>query len=162
MQDTFRRDPVKQPRPQFWWDVCWGTIKGKVDPISAETLIGRWRAVTKDDADEGNATRDARGPTGETIAFRYEFKADHTFETSVEIQGGLQAKLIPQLAEKHAVRGKWRVVEVGRNTLIIEFPDSKLTRAGFPAPPGKVVFETKDRCLLDADGEDATVLTRLP
>ena len=137
MQGTFRREPVKQPRPQFWWDVCWGTIKGKVDPISAETLVGRWRAVTKDDADEGNTTRDARGPTGETIAFRYEFRADHTFETSVEIQGGLQAKLIPQLAGKHAVRGKWRVVEVGRNTLTIEFPDSKLTRAGFPAPRAK-------------------------
>ena len=146
------------------WTVafCPGCAGKPLDAISAETLIGRWRAVTKDDADQGNATRDARGATGETIAFRYEFKADHTFETSVEIQGGLQAKLIPQLAERHAVRGKWRVVEVGRNTLIIEFPDSNLTRAGFPAPRGKVIFETKDRCLLDPDGEDAMVLTRLP
>src|SRR5437870_5529604 len=93
-----------------------GCARKPLEAISAETLVGRWRAVTKDDADEGNATRDARGPTGETIAFRYEFKANHTFETSVEIQGGLQAKLVPQLAGKHAVRGKWRVVEVGRNT----------------------------------------------
>jgi hypothetical protein len=141
---------------------CPGCVGKPLDPISAETLIGRWRAVTKDDADKGNATRDARGATGETIAFRYEFKADHTFETSVEIQGGLQAKLVPQLAGKHAVRGKWSVIEVGRDTLIIEFPDSKLTRAGFAAPRIKVVFETKDRCLFDADGEDAMVLTRLP
>ena len=113
-----------------------GCARKPLDPISGETLIGRWRAVTKDDADEGNATRDARGPTGETIAFRYEFKADHTFETSVEIQGGLQAKLMPQLAGKHAVRGKWSVVEVTRDTLIIEFPDSKLTAPALP-PAGQ-------------------------
>src|SRR5207237_8757199 len=57
--------------------------------VSPETLIGRWRAVTKDDADEGNATRDARTPTGETVAFRYEFKADHTFEMSGALKGGM-------------------------------------------------------------------------
>ena len=52
---------------------CAGKALG---PVSAETLIGRWRALTKGDADEGNATRDARTPTGEIVAFRYEFRAD--------------------------------------------------------------------------------------
>src|SRR5438132_5982467 len=44
-------------------------------------------SVTKGDADEGNATRAARTPTGETVAFRYEFRADHTFQMSVEVTG---------------------------------------------------------------------------
>jgi hypothetical protein len=146
------------------WTVafCPGCARKPLDPISAETLIGRWRAVTKDDADQGNATRDARGPTGETIAFRYEFKADHTFEMSAEVKGGLQTKLVPQLAGKHTAGGKWSVVEVGRNTLTVELPDSRFTGAGIPAPRIKVVFTTKDQCLFDADGDDALVLTRLP
>jgi len=146
------------------WTVafCLGCTGKPLDAISAETLIGRWRAVTKQDADQGNATRDARGATGETIAFRYEFKADHTFEMSTEIKGGLQTKLLPQFAGKHAARGTWNVVEVGRNTLTVEFPDPRYTGAGIPAPRIKVVFTTKDQCLFDADGDDALVLTRLP
>ena len=122
---------------------CPGCARKPLDPINAGTLIGRWRAVTKDDADEGNATHDARGATGETIAFRYEFKADHTFAMSSDITGGLQAKLVPQLAGKHTARGKWSVVEVGCDTLIVELSAPRPTGAGIPAPRIKVVFETR-------------------
>ena len=142
--------------------VCSVGCTGKsLDPISAETLIGRWRAVTKGDADEGNVIRDARTPTGETVAFRYEFKADHSYETSVELTGGLMP-LMPQVAGKHAVRGTWNVVKVGRDTLIVELPNPELAAAGVPAPRVKVVFQTKDRCVYNADSDEAMVLTRLP
>jgi hypothetical protein len=145
-----------------WIVVCLVGCTGKsLDPIKAETLIGRWRAVTKDDADEGNATRDASTPSGETVAFRYEFKPDHTYETSVELTGGLMP-LMPQVAGKHAVRGTWNVVEVGRDTLTVELPDPKLAAAGFPAHQVKVVFQTKDRCVFNAGSAEAMVLTRLP
>ena len=139
-----------------------GCAGKSLSQVSAETLIGRWRAVTKDDADEGNATRDARTPTGETVVFRYEFKADHTFEMSAELKGGMLPRLTPQLAGKHAVRGTWNVVEVSRDTLTVELPDPKLTAAGFPATRVKVVFQTPDRCLFGADSDAAMVLTRLP
>ena len=146
----------------FWIVVYSVGCAGKsLDPISAETLIGRWRAVTKDDADEGNATRDAHTPTGETVAFRYEFKADHSYQTSVEITGGLMS-LMPQFAGKHAVQGTWNVVEVGRDVLTVELPNLKLAAAGFPAIRVKVVFQTRDRCVFNADSEEALVLTRLP
>jgi hypothetical protein len=142
--------------------VCSVGCAGKsLDPISAETLIGRWRAVTKDDADEGNATRDAHTPSGETVAFRYDFKADHRYETSVELTGGLMS-LMPQVAGKHAVQGTWNVVEVGRDTLTVELPNPELAASGFPAPRVKVVFQTKDRCVFNADSAQAMVLTRLP
>jgi hypothetical protein len=144
-----------------WTVVCSVGCAGKsLDPISAETLIGRWRAVTKDDADEGNATRDAHTPTG-TVAFRYEFKADHSYETSVELTGGLMP-LMPQVAGKHIVRGAWNVVEVGRDTLTVELPKPELAAAGFPPYRVKVVFQTKDRCVFNADSAEAMVLTRLP
>ena len=139
-----------------------GCAGKSLSQVSAETLIGRWRAVTKDDADEGNATRDARTPTGETVAFRYEFGADHTFEMSVELKGGMLPQVAPQLAGKHAARGTWNVVEVSRDTLTLELADPKLTRAGLPAPRVKVVFQTPDRCLFDAESDEAMVLTRLP
>jgi hypothetical protein len=42
-----------------------GCAGKSLGPVSAETLVGRWGAVTKGDADKGNATRDARTPTGE-------------------------------------------------------------------------------------------------
>jgi hypothetical protein len=145
-----------------WIVVCSVGCAGKsLDPISAETLIGRWRAVTKVDADEGNATRDAQTPTGETVAFRYDFNADHSYETSMELTGGLMP-LMPQVAGKHAVRGTWSVVEVGRDTLTVELPNPKLAAAGYPAFRVKVVFQTKDRCVFDADRAEAMVLTRLP
>jgi hypothetical protein len=145
-----------------WIMVCSVGCTGKsLDPIKAETLIGRWRAVTKDDADEGNATRDAHTPSGETVAFRYEFKPDHSYEMSVELTGGLMSRM-PQVAGKHAVRGTWNVVDVGRDTLSVELPDPKLAAAGFPAYRVKVVFQTKDRCVFNADSAEAMVLTRLP
>jgi|GEM_PF-4677980 len=81
---------------------------------------------------------------------------------SSEMKGGLQTRLVPQFAGKHAVGGKWSVVEVRGNTLTIEFSDARFAGAGIPAPRIKVLFTTKDRCLLDADGEDAMVRTRLP
>ena len=145
-----------------WIVVCSvGCTRKSLDPIKAETLIGRWRAVTKDDADEGNATRDAHAPSGETLAVRYDFKPDHSYETSVEITGGLMP-LMPQVAGKHIVRGAWNVVEVGRDTLTVELPDPKLAAAGVPAYRVKVVFQTKDRCVFNADSAEAMVLTRLP
>ena len=144
-----------------WILVCPVGCAGKsLDPISAETLIGRWRAVTKDDADEGNATRDAHTPTG-TVAFRYDFKADHSYESSVELTGGLMP-LMPQVAGKHAVKGTWKVVGVGRDTLTVELPNPKMVAAGFPAYRVKVVFQAKDRCVFNADSDEAMVLTRLP
>jgi hypothetical protein len=129
------------------------------DTISAETLIGRWQAVTKADADEGNATRDRRTLTGETIAFRDEFRADHTFVMSVEVTGGLMAD---QVAAKHAARGTWKVVELGRDSLTIELSDSRLSGVDFPKTRVRVVFQTKDRCVFNADSEEAMVLTRIP
>ena len=145
----------------FWIVVCSaGCARKSLDPISAETLIGQWRAVTKHDADEGNATRDARTPTGETVAFRYEFRADGSYESSVELTGGL----VPNApwAGKQAVRGTWNVVELERDTLTIEVSDPKLAEAGLPAFRVKVVFQTKDRCVFGADSAEAMVLTRLP
>jgi hypothetical protein len=145
----------------FWIMVSSVGCAGKShDPISAETLIGRWRAVTKEDADEGNATRDAHTPTG-TVAFRYDFKADHSYESSVELTDGLMP-LMPQVAGKHSVRGTWNVVEVARDTLTVELPNAELAAAGFPASRVKVVFQTKDRCVFNADSAEAMVLTRLP
>jgi hypothetical protein len=141
--------------------VCSVGCAGKsVDPISAETLIGRWRAVPKPEADEGNATRDAHAPSGETLAVRYDFKPDHSYETSVEITGGLMP-LMPQVAGKRTVRGTWNVVEVGRDTLTVELLDSELAAAGDRASRVKVLFQTKDRCVFDADSAEAMVLTRL-
>jgi hypothetical protein len=145
-----------------WIVVCSVGCAGKsADPISADTLIGRWRAVTKDDAEEGNATRDAHTPSGETVAFRHDFKADHSYESSVELTGGL-TPLMPQVAGKHAVRGTWNVVKVGRDTLIVELPNPELAAAGFPAFRVKVVFQNKDRCVFNTDSAEAMVLTRLP
>jgi hypothetical protein len=144
-----------------WIVVCsLGCSRKSLDPFGSETLIGRWRAVTKDDADQGNANQDARTPSG-TVAFRYEFKADHSYQTSVEITGGLMS-LMPQFAGKHAVQGTWNVVEVGRDVLTVELPNLKLAAAGFPAIRVKVVFQTRDRCVFNADSEEALVLTRLP
>jgi hypothetical protein len=145
-----------------WIVVCSAGCAGKsLDPISAEILIGRWRAVTKADADEGNVNRDVRTPSGETVAFRYDFKADHSYESSVHLTGGLMP-LMPQVAGKHAVRGTWNVVEVRRDTLTVELPDPELAAAGIPAPRIRVVFQTKDRCVFNADSAEAMVLTRLP
>jgi hypothetical protein len=95
------------------------------------------------------------------VAFRYEFKADHSYETSSEITGGM-IPLVPQLGAKHAVRGTWNVVGVGRDTLTVELPNPKLAAAGVPAYRVKVVFQTKDRCVFHADSAEAMVLTRLP
>jgi hypothetical protein len=112
----------------------------------------------------GSTPCDPRCPHADrrTVAFRYEFKADHTFEMSVELKGGMLPRLTPQLAGKHAVRGTWNVVEVSRDTLTVELPDPKLTAAGLPATRVKVVFQTPDRCLFGADSDEAMVLTRLP
>src|SRR5205807_10581972 len=77
----------------FWIVVCSaGCARKSLDPISAETLIGQWRAVTKHDADQGNATRDARTPTGETVAFRYEFRADGQLRKLRGVDGRLGAQ----------------------------------------------------------------------
>ena len=145
-----------------WIVACTVGCAGKsLGPISAETLIGRWRAVTKVDAEEGNATRDFQTRTGETVAFRYDFKVDHSYESSVELTGGLMP-LMPQVAGKHAVKGTWKVVGVGRDTLTVELPNPKMVAAGFPAYRVKVVFQAKDRCVFNADSDEAMVLTRLP
>jgi hypothetical protein len=69
---------------------------------------------------------------------------------------------MPQVAGKHAVRGTWNVVEVGRDTLTVEIAKSELAAAGLPAYRAKVVFQTKNRCMFDADSAEAMVLTRLP
>src|SRR5258708_27569761 len=115
-----------------------GCSKKSMGPISGDTLVGRWRAVTKGDADEGNAIRDARSPTGETVAFRFEFRADCSFEESAEMTGGLAEVAMPRLLGKHVVRGTWTVVEVEGDTLIIELPDPKLKEGGFPNPRLKI------------------------
>jgi hypothetical protein len=75
---------------------------------------------------------------------------------------GRMLPLPPQLAGKHAVRGTWNVVEVSRDTLTVELRDPKLTAAGLPATRVKVVFQTTECCLFDADSDEAMVLTRLP
>jgi hypothetical protein len=138
-----------------------GCAGKKTPPITAETLMGRWRAVTKPDADEGNARRDVRTPTGETVAFRYDFRADHSFEMSVEITGGLTSKLTPQLAGKRGTRGTWKVLTVEGSTMTVELTTSQLAGANVQPSPIKVVFKSKDQCLFDAESEEAMMLTRL-
>jgi hypothetical protein len=70
--------------------------------------------------------------------------------------------LMPQVAGKHAVRGTWNFAKVGRDTLTVELPDPKLTAAGFPAYRARAVFQTRDRCVFNAECDEAMVLTRLP
>ena len=58
-----------------------GCAGKSLGPVSAETLIGRWRALTKGDADEGNATRDARTPTPPDYT-RLKYSSDATIAPS--------------------------------------------------------------------------------
>jgi hypothetical protein len=120
--------------------------------VTPETLIGRWSALPKDVADEEPGTRDSTGALGETIAFRWEFRADHTLSTSADVKSGL----IPMPEVHGGVTATWKVLKFQGNTLTIEMPKEGMR------PRATVVFESKDKCILDCGEGEILVLTRLP
>jgi hypothetical protein len=120
--------------------------------VDSPTLVGRWSGVPKDVADGFPDAQEVKGPAGEIARFRWEFKNDQTYKTSVEAKVGNTS----QLDRRGSVKGTWRVVEIRGNTLTIELPVQDLR------PRVKVVFESKDRCLLDQGDGEVFVLTRLP
>jgi hypothetical protein len=107
--------------------------------ISADTLIGRWRLASKDEADQKG------GPPGKNpFEIYWEFKKDHKFESRGMLGNG---------------PATWKVVEVGRNSLTLE-----LTVKNFPAR-GKATFESKDKCTVimgEGGPEEVFLLTRVP
>jgi hypothetical protein len=131
-------------------------VESPVD-VTAESIVGRWRAVPKDVANAESANRDVRTPTGETVAIRYEFRDDHSCHFSSEITGGALGKL---LDGKHAVPAKWKVTSVQGNTLLFVLTDSH--NPEIELPPVKVIFQDRDRCLFGADTNEPVVLTRIP
>ncbi|HEV3162704.1 MAG TPA: hypothetical protein VGZ22_01590 [Isosphaeraceae bacterium] len=120
--------------------------------VAPETLIGRWSALPKDVADEEPGTRDSTGALGERIAFRWEFRADHTMVTYADVKSGP----VPVPEVHGAVTTTWKVLEVRGNTLTIEMPQAGLR------PRATIVFESKDKCHFDCGEGQVMVLTRLP
>jgi hypothetical protein len=121
--------------------------------VTAESLVGRWRAVPKDVAAETPDGQDMKGALGETFKFRWEFKNDQTCTMSIDVDSGI----VPLPGRSATVPATWKVVEVRGDTLIIE-----ISRNGGPAAQTKIAFESKDKCLYNAGEDEVMVLTRLP
>jgi hypothetical protein len=117
-------------------------VKQVVGPdlhISEDTLIGRWRDVTKDESDERAAT-----PGMMPLKIYWEFKKDHTFE-SKGMFGDAPAT--------------WKVLDTGHNNLTFD-----LIVKNFPAR-GRADFETRDKCTVtmgQGGPEEVFALTRIP
>jgi hypothetical protein len=119
--------------------------------VTPETVIGRWSGLPKDLAGEDPGARDVKDALGQTIALRWEFKADHTFVTSATVDPGI----VPLPAMRGTTEGTWKVLQVRGNTVTIE-----LARAG-SGGHAMAVFESKDKCIFDGGDGEAVVLTRL-
>jgi hypothetical protein len=122
--------------------------------VTADSLVGRWRAVPKDVAVETPDGQDMKGALGETIKFRWEFKNDQTCTMSTEVD----SRIVPVPGSSATVPATWKVVEVRGDTLIIELS----RKVGQPAARVNVVFESKDKCLYNGGEDEVMVLTRLP
>ena len=124
--------------------------------VTAETLIGRWSAVPKDLAAENPGAPDARGAAGEVIKLRWDFKADQSFEMSVDASLGAMAG--PAL--KNKVVGTWRVLTLQGDKLTLEL--SRPAGGRQETAQVTIVFESKDRCTYDAGDRGELVLSRIP
>ena len=138
-----------------------GCSKGRDLPqqqfqVTAETLIGRWSALPQDLAAENPGGRDARGAAGEVIKQRWEFRANQSFEMSVD--AGLGAMSGPAL--KNKVVGTWRVLTLQGDRLTLEL--SRPAGGGQETAQVTIVFESKDRCTYDAGDGGLLVLSRIP
>jgi hypothetical protein len=122
--------------------------------VTAETLIGRWSAVPKDVVAENPGAHDARGAAGEIIKRRWEFKADQSFEMSVDASVGAMAA--PALRNK--VVGTWRVLTPHGNRLTLEL--SRPAGGRQETAQVTIVFETKDKCTYDAGDGGLLVLSK--
>src|SRR5438105_1773352 len=107
--------------------------------VTAESLVGRWRAVPKDVAVETPDGQDMKGALGETVKFSWEFKNDQTCTMSTDVDSGI----VPVPGISATVPATWKVLEVRGDTLIIQLS----RKGGEPAPRVKIVFESKDKCL---------------
>jgi hypothetical protein len=124
--------------------------------VTAETLIGRWSAVPKDLAAENSGGPDVRGPAGEVIKQRWEFKADQSFEMSVDASLGAMAGS----ALKNKVVGTWRALTPRGDTLTLELSQPAGGRQ--VTAQATIVFESKDKCTFDAGDGELLVLSRIP
>jgi len=124
--------------------------------VTAETLIGRWSAVPKDLTAENPGASDARGAAGEVIKQRWDFKADQSFEMSVDASLGAMAG--PAL--KNKVVGTWRVLTLQGHKLTLEL--SRPAGGRQETAQVTIVFESKDRCTYDAGDGELLVLYRIP
>jgi hypothetical protein len=122
--------------------------------VTAESLVGRWRALPKAEAGEIPEGQDMKGSLGETIKFRWEFKNDQTCTMSTDVNSGI----VPVPGSSGTLTATWKVLEVRGDTLTIELS----RQGGGRAPQVKIVFENKDKCLYNAGEDEAMVLTRLP
>ena len=122
--------------------------------VTGETLVGRWSALPKAEADENPGGHEARGALGETIKFRWEFRNDQSFTSSSEVK----SSIVPAPGGSGLVRGTWKILELRGDTLIIEFSSER----GGPAARATIVFESPDRCLMDVGDDEGLVLTRIP
>ena len=122
--------------------------------VTGETLVGRWSALPKAEADENPGGHEARGALGETIKFRWEFRNDQSCMFSSEVKG----QIVPAPRGSATVSGTWKVLEVRGDTLLIEIA----SEGGRFAGPATIVFESRDRCLMHASDDEGLVLTRLP
>jgi hypothetical protein len=125
-----------------------------------ESLVGRWSVVDKDTDEENPGAKEMKAhPLGGSAAIIYEFKADHTAILSTKVKYGI----IPAPEQNATSQGKWNVVDVNGDSLIIEFNEI----APGVRPRAKVIFENKDRCTYRAANSDdeepeVLVLTRIP
>jgi hypothetical protein len=122
--------------------------------VTGETLVGRWSALPKAEADENPGGHEARGALGETIKFRWEFQNDQSCTFSSEVKG----QIVPAPGGSATVTGTWKVVEARGDTLLIEIS----SEGGRFAGPATIVFESHDRCRMHTKGDEGLVLTRLP
>jgi hypothetical protein len=120
-------------------------------PASPESLIGKWRGLPRQVADEAKRSKE-----GQKVISRmekmgailiYEFKADHTI-----VDGSAPGRLI----------GYWKVVSVEGRTVTAEVPFGGKTfeaaaRANLPNVVWKCVFDGPDKFEVDFLRPDGSV-----
>jgi hypothetical protein len=117
---------------------------------TAKSLVGRWDAVPKPHYDESPGAREMTGPGLERVHLLYAFNSDQTYVMTMNSSVGN----IAALKQQGSLNGKWKVVEIKGDTLIIELPEEDLK------PRVTVVFQTKDRCTYDPGNDEVLVLMR--